>query len=62
MSVEMDTAWDIKEKRLVFIEFTEERLSVKIPALVLQTTGISASLMFLEHSPEVYSFLSYRNG
>lgn len=62
VNVEMDTAWDIKEKRPVFIEFMEERLSAKIPALVVQTTAISASLMFIEHSPEVYSFLNYRNG
>jgi c-di-GMP-binding flagellar brake protein YcgR len=62
MNVEMDTAWGIKEMRLVFIEFMEEWLSAKIPALVVQTTAISASLMFIEHSPEVHSFLSYRNG
>jgi c-di-GMP-binding flagellar brake protein YcgR len=62
VSVAMDTAWDIREKRLVFIEFKEKRLSAKIPALVVQTTAKSASLMFIEHSPEVHSFLSYRNG
>ena len=61
VNVKMDTAWGIREKRLVFIEFMEERLSAKIPALVVQTTAISASLMFIEHSPEVHSFLSCRN-
>jgi len=61
MSVKMDAAWGIREKRLVFIEFMEKRLSIKIPALVVQTTAISASLMFIEHSSELQSFLSYRN-
>jgi hypothetical protein len=62
VNVKMDIAWGIREKKLVFIEFTEEQLSAKIPALVVQTTAKSASLMFIEHSPEVHSFLSYRNG
>jgi len=62
VNVKMDIAWDIRKKRLVFVEFMEKRLSAKIPALVVQTTAISASLMFIEHSPEVQSFLSYRNG
>ena len=62
VNVAMDTAWGIKEKRLVFIEFMEEWLSARIPALVVQTTAVSASLMFIEQSPEVHSFLAYRNG
>ena len=61
VSVEMETAWDIKEKNLVLVEFSEEQLSTKIPALVIQATGISASLMFIEYSHQLHSFLSYRN-
>ena len=59
--VEMETAWDIKEKNLVLVEFREEQLATKIPALVIQTTGLSASLMFIEYSQVLHSFLSYRN-
>jgi PilZ domain len=61
LCVDMETSWDIKEKKLVVIEFMEEGFSTKIPALVLHTTGMTASLMFIEHSPELHSFLSHRN-
>lgn len=59
--VETETAWGIKEKKLVLVEFREELLSAMIPALVLQTTEMTASLMFIEHSPELHSFLSHRH-
>jgi c-di-GMP-binding flagellar brake protein YcgR len=59
--VEMESVWEIKENKLVLMEFTEEDLSAKIPALVLQIAGKTASLMFIEHSPELHSFLSHRN-
>lgn len=58
--VEMETNWDIKEKKLVLIELTEDGISTKIPALVLQTSEMSASLMFIENSPELHSFLIRR--
>ena len=61
MSVELETAWGIKERKLVLVEFMEERLSTKIPAMVMHTTGISASLMFVEFSRELHSYLSNRN-
>ena len=59
--VEVDTAWGIREKKLVLVEFMEEMLPTKIPALVIETTGITACLMFIEHSPELHSFLSHIN-
>ena len=59
--VEVDTAWGIREKKLVLVEFMEETLPTKIPALVIETTGITACLMFIEHSPELHSFLSHIN-
>ena len=59
--VEMEAVWEIKENKLVLMEFMEEDLSVKIPALVVQTADTTASLMFIEHSPELHSFLSQRN-
>ena len=61
VSVELEAGWGIAEKRLVMVEFMEEWLSTKIPALVIKTTEISASLMFLEHSPELHSFLTILN-
>jgi c-di-GMP-binding flagellar brake protein YcgR len=60
MSIELATAGSLKEKKLVLVEFMEERLTTKIPALVIQTSGITASLMFIEHSPELHAFLSDR--
>jgi hypothetical protein len=57
----MNNARGLKEKKLVLVEFTEDRLSAKIPALIIETTGITASLMFIEHSPELHAFLSNRN-
>jgi hypothetical protein len=59
--VEVDAAWDIREKKLVLVEFMEETLPAKIPALVIEATGIKACLMFIEHSPELHSFLSKLN-
>jgi len=59
--VEMEAAWGIREKKLVLVEFMEEMLPTKIPALVIETTGITACLMFIEHSPELHDFLSQIN-
>lgn len=59
--VETEGLWEIKERRLVLMEFTEDGLHTKIPALVLQSAGRSASLMFIEHSAELHSFLSQWN-
>jgi len=59
--VEVEAAWDIREKKLVLVEFMEEALPTKIPALVIETTGVKACLMFIEHSPELHSFLSQLN-
>lgn len=61
VNVEMDTAWGIREKTLVSIEFMDEWLSAKIPALVLKTTLTSVSLMFIEPSNDLLSFLNYLN-
>jgi len=61
MCVEVDAACDIREKKLVLVEFMEEALPTKIPALVIETTGISACLMFIENSTELHSFLSQLN-
>ncbi|MEJ2553206.1 MAG: PilZ domain-containing protein [Gammaproteobacteria bacterium] len=55
--VETEGLREIQENRLVLLEFAEDGLRAKIPALVLQTTGRSASLMFIEHSAELHSFL-----
>ena len=57
--VHIDTNWDIKEKKLVLIEFMEELLTMKIPALVLWTSAISASLMFTERVYELHSYLRH---
>jgi len=59
--VEMEAAWGIQEKKMVLVEFMEEQLPTKIPALVIQTTGMTACLMFIEHSPELHTFLSQLN-
>lgn len=59
--IEIDNAQSLREKKLVLVEFMEERLVTKIPALIIETTGITASLMFIEHSPELHAFLSDRN-
>ena len=59
--IEMDNARGLREKKLVLVEFMEERLVTKIPALIIEITGITASLMFIEHSPELHAFLSDRN-
>ena len=59
--IEMDKARSLREKKLVLVEFMEEQLTTKIPALIIETTGITASLMFIEHSPELHAFLSDRN-
>ena len=61
MCVEVDAACDIREKKLVLVEFMEEALPTKIPALVIETTGMSACLMFIEHSTELHTFLSQLN-
>ena len=58
VNVETDRRWEIRKKKLVLIEFMDAGLSVKIPALVVQTSKISASLMFTEHSPDLQSFLN----
>lgn len=59
--IDMNDARGLKEKKLVLVEFTGERLSAKIPALIIETTDITASLMFIEHSPELHAFLSDLN-
>ena len=61
VSVELDGLWEIQEKKLVLMEFTEDGLCTKIPAMVLQISGRSASLMFIEHSPELHTFLRQWN-
>ena len=58
MHVEIEIAWGLKENKLVLVEFMEDQLPTKIPALVVQATGTTASLMFIEHSPELHDFLS----
>jgi len=57
MNVEMDASWVIREKTLVTIEFIDEYFSAKIPALVLETTATSVSLMFTKATAELHSFL-----
>ena len=59
VQVHIDTNWGIREKNVVLIEFMEELLSVKIPALVLWTSAISASLMFIERASELHSYLHH---
>ena len=61
LCVEIETAWGIQEKKMVVVEFMEELLTTKIPALVIQTTGMTACLMFIEHSPELHGFLRQLN-
>ena len=56
--VEIENAWGLKENKLVLVEFMEERLPTKIPALVIQATRTTASLMFIEYSSELHAFLS----
>jgi len=56
--VETNAAGDLRKKSVVSIEFVEEWFSAKIPALVVETTAMSASLMFLSTSPELQSFLN----
>lgn len=58
--VRIDTNWDIRNKNVVLIEFMEDLLSVKIPALVIWTSAISASLMFMERVSELHSYLRYQ--
>ena len=62
MNVEMDAACGIRKKTLVSIEFLHEWFSAKIPALVLETMPTSVSLMFIEPSTELHSFLSHLSG
>ena len=57
--VYIDTTWDIRKKNVVLIEFMEDLLSVKIPALVIWTSAKSASLMFIERVSELHSFLRH---
>ena len=59
--VQVDSDWDIRDKNVVLIEFMEELLSVKIPALVVWTSAITASLMFIERVSELHSYLRYYN-
>ena len=59
--VQIDSNWDIRKKNVVLIEFMEELLSVKIPALVMWISAISASLMFIEHVSDLRSYLRYHN-
>lgn len=61
VNIELEDIWVVEVNKLVIMEFMEESLRIKIPALVLQTSGNSASLMFIEHSPELHSFLSDLN-
>ena len=58
MKVETDASWGIRRKTLVTIEFIDKFFSTKIPALVLETTATSVSLMFIKTSAELHSFLS----
>jgi len=60
LCVEIELTWELQENKLVIVEFMEEWLFAKIPALVVQAGGTSASLMFIEHSPELHDFLSSR--
>ena len=60
VQVFIDTNWDIKNKNMVLIEFMEEFLPVKIPALVIWTSAISASLMFIERVSEFNSYLRHQ--
>lgn len=55
--IQIDPSWEIRNKNLVVIEFMEKVLSVKIPALVIWTSTISASLMFMERFSELNSYL-----
>lgn len=57
--VHIDANWDIREKNVVLIEFLEDLLSVKIPALVVWTSAISASLTFIERASELHSYLRH---
>ena len=59
--VDVENAWGLRENKLVLVEFMEEQLPTRIPALVVQTSGTTASLMFIEHSPELHAFLSSRH-
>ena len=59
--VEIEYAWELKENKLVVVEFMEEQLPTRIPALVVETSGTTACLMFIEHSPELHAFLSSRH-
>ena len=61
VNIDLEEIWVVEVNKLVIMEFMEERLHIKIPALVLQTSENSASLMFIEHSPELHSFLSDLN-
>ena len=62
VNVETNRRWEIRKKGLVLIEFLDAGLSAKIPALVVQTSKISASLMFTEYSPALQSFLNHIAG
>ena len=56
----INASWDIRNKNLVLIEFMEKLLSVKIPALVMWTSEITASLMFIERVSELHLYLHHQ--
>ncbi|MEJ2566714.1 MAG: PilZ domain-containing protein [Gammaproteobacteria bacterium] len=57
--VHIDSTWDIRKINVVLIEFMEELISVKIPALVIWTSAMSASLMFIERVSELHAYLRH---